>query len=183
MLIKVNQKYTRQTPRKVRLVANAVKGLSIAKAVEQLGLIERKSSIVVLKVLRQALAAAEHNFNLSVDQLKIHSILVGTGPTYKRFRAVSRGRAHTILKRTSHITVILEAKDQKTQAPAKSASKALPQTSKKITSEIKTTKESIKQAKTVRSTVKEIKEGKGVTKPQTAQAQPAPIKVRRTTHK
>lgn len=109
MLIKATQKYTRQAPRKVRLVANAVKGLSVEKAIEQLGLLERKASQVVLKVLSQALANARNNYGIQASELKIESICISGGPSYKRFRAVSRGRAHSILKRTCHVCVSLQS--------------------------------------------------------------------------
>lgn len=113
MLIKATQKYTRQAPRKVRLVANAVKALSINKAIEQLGLLERRASTVVLKALSQAAANAQNNLGLDINLLKIHSIIVDGGPSYKRFRAVSRGRAHRILKRTCHVSVTLISPDEK----------------------------------------------------------------------
>lgn len=174
MLIKASQKYTRQTPRKTRLVANAVKGLGINDAIEQLGLIERKASILILKVLRQALANAEHNFGLPVKQLKIHSILIGTGPSYKRFRAVSRGRAHTILKRTSHVTVVLESMTDKPKV-IKSVIKVQPKVVKD--------EKNIKPLKTAKSTVKEIKEGKSIVKPRINQLKTTSTVLRNTTHK
>lgn len=108
MIIKATQTYTRQTPRKVRLIANTVKKLSVAKALEQLSVIERKASIVVLKVLRQAIANAMNNHGLAFGDLTIKSIQVQNGPYYKRFRAASRGRAHSIYKKTSHVVVELE---------------------------------------------------------------------------
>ncbi|MBU0978977.1 MAG: 50S ribosomal protein L22 [Patescibacteria group bacterium] len=111
MEIKAVQKTTRQTPLKVRLVANAVRKLSIPKAITQLATMERRASLLVLKVLRQAIANALHNHHLSLDQLTIKSILVNEGPRYKRFNAVSRGRGHAILKRTCHVTVILISQD------------------------------------------------------------------------
>jgi large subunit ribosomal protein L22 len=110
MTIKTTQKNTRQTPRKVRLVANAVKNVPLNEAFRQLGVIERRATMVLMKVLRQAVANAVHNFGYSPEDLSLKSILVTDGPRYKRFRAVSRGRAHNIIKRTSHITVELEAK-------------------------------------------------------------------------
>lgn len=108
MIIKATQTYTRQTPRKVRLVANSIKKLTITQALEQLSVIERKASIVVLKVLRQAIANAINNHGLAFNDLTIKSIQVQNGPYYKRFRAASRGRAHSIYKKTSHVLVELE---------------------------------------------------------------------------
>lgn len=108
MIIKATQKYTRQAPRKVRLVANSLKKMTVGQAIQQLGVIERKASIVVLKVLRQAIANATNNHGLGLQDLKIRSIQIQNGPYYKRFRAASRGRAHSIYKKTSHIVVELE---------------------------------------------------------------------------
>jgi len=113
MIIRVAQKNTRQTPRKIRFAADAVRDLSIAGALKQLAVIERRSALVLLKVFRQALANAQHNHNISIDQLKIKSLQVSEGPRYKRFRAVSRGRAHSIVKLTSHVVLELEEIAQK----------------------------------------------------------------------
>jgi large subunit ribosomal protein L22 len=111
MIIKAEQKNTRQPARKVRLVADVVKEMSIIDAIKQLAVINRKSSLLVLKVLRQAIANATNNFGLAVDDLEIDSIVVNDGPALKRWRAVSRGRAHTILKRTCHVRVNLKTKE------------------------------------------------------------------------
>ncbi len=142
MLIKAEQKNTRYSPRKARLVANAVKDLPLDRAVEQLGLMSKKGSEVILKVLRQAMANATHNFGLSIADLEIDTILINQGPMYKRFRAVSRGRAHTIIKQTCHVRVILKTKenvDVKTMKPQKaSAVKATKVTSDKGTEVIET---------------------------------------------
>lgn len=116
MIIKATQKNTRQTARKVRLVANAVRKLSVEDAIKQLAVIERKSSLVILKVLRQAIANAIHNHNYSIENLSIKNITVAPGPQYKRFRAVSRGRAHTVVKKTCHITVELNAGESNKKA-------------------------------------------------------------------
>ncbi|MFZ5376420.1 MAG: 50S ribosomal protein L22 [Patescibacteria group bacterium] len=111
MQIIAEQKTTRQAPRKVRLVANAVKKMSVEAALRQLAVMERRSSVVVMKVMRQAIANAQHNHNLNFDELTINNILVTEGPRYKRFNAVSRGRAHSIIKRTCHVKVALETKE------------------------------------------------------------------------
>lgn len=109
MLIKAEQRNSRQSSRKVRLVANAIKSLPIAQAMTQLGLMDQKGSIVVMKVLHQAVANATKNHGVAVADLSIKEILVNEGPRYKRFRAVSRGRAHNIIKKTCHVKVVLEA--------------------------------------------------------------------------
>lgn len=120
MIIKAEQKNTRQTSRKVRLVADVVKEMSVVDAINHLAVINRKSTLLVLKVLRQALANATNNFGLNVADLEIDNIVVNDGPALKRWRAVSRGRAHTILKRTCHVRVDLRTKKEaKAVKPAK----------------------------------------------------------------
>lgn len=124
MKIRAEQKNSRQAPRKVRLIANQVKDLPLEEAFQQLALIERKAALVILKTLRQAVANADHNHQLKFEDLEIDKILVKTGPTYKRWRAVSRGRAHRILKRTTHVEVVLKTKDQ-AEEPAKETAKKI----------------------------------------------------------
>lgn len=109
MIIKATQKNTRQTALKVRLVANQVRKLSLADSISQLAVIQKRATLVILKTIRQAIANAVNNHGYSVSELTLKNITVASGPTYKRFRAVSRGRAHNIFKRTCHITVELEA--------------------------------------------------------------------------
>jgi len=119
MLIKATQKYTRQSPRKVRLVANTVKKLPLEQALQQLAVIERRSTLVIMKVVKQAMANAINNHGLKFEDLTLDSILVTPGPTYRRMRAASRGRGMEIKKRTSHITVVLSTKEATKTAPVK----------------------------------------------------------------
>lgn len=112
MIIKAEQKNTRQPSRKVRLVVDVIKKMSVVDAINQLAVMNRKSSLLVLKVLRQAIANATNNFGLAINDLEIDKILVNDGPALKRWRAVSRGRAHTILKRTCHVRVDLRTKKE-----------------------------------------------------------------------
>ena len=130
MIIEATQKNTRQTARKVRLVANAVRKKPLLEAMQQLAVMQRRASLVVMKVVRQAIANAQHNHGLSVDQLKLKNILVDPGQTYRRFQAVSRGRAHKILKRTCHVTVQLEVVEP---SAAKATDKKAAKTAKKTT--------------------------------------------------
>lgn len=154
MIITATQKYTRQTPRKVREVANAVKNMPLDKAIKQLGVMERRSSLVIMKVLRQAIANAVNNSGFAVEDLKLRSITVSPGPMYKRFRAVSRGRAHSVVKRTSHITVKLEAGAPSAAAEPKPAKATKPAKAEKPAS--KTTRKAAVGAKkpTARKTQK-----------------------------
>lgn len=134
MQITAEQKNTRQSARKVRLVANAVRKLPLEQALRQLAVIERKATLVVTKVVRQAIANAWHNHRLELKDLKLKSIVVNEGQTYKRWRAVSRGRGHSIFKRTSHIKVVLESKETKAVQPsAKTEEKSTKQIDKKST--------------------------------------------------
>jgi large subunit ribosomal protein L22 len=102
------QKNTRQSPRKVRLVADTVRKMPLEQALKQLAVMEKRASLVVTKVLRQAIANAWHNHHVPFTDLSLKNITVNAGPVYKRWQAVSRGRAHSIYKRTSHIMVVLE---------------------------------------------------------------------------
>jgi large subunit ribosomal protein L22 len=126
MIITATQKYTRQTPRKLRLVANTVKKMSIEQAIKQLGVIERKAALAIMKTLKQAMANAMNNHGLAFKDLAIKNITVGEGPRYRRFNPVSRGRAHEILKKTSHITVTLMTTDEVTKPAAPVAEVSAP---------------------------------------------------------
>jgi len=111
MNIKAEQKYIRMTPRKLRLVVNAVKSLPVGEAMTYLGFIHKRAAQPILKVFKQALANAKNNHQLDEVNLKIKSLEIKKGPIYKRWQPVSRGRAHSILKRTSHIELVLEVKE------------------------------------------------------------------------
>lgn len=114
MLIKAEQKFVSTSPRKLRLVVDAVR--KIRKPQEALAYLEHmneRAAKTVSKVIKQAIANATNNANLPIDSLIIGEIQVGDGPTYKRGRPVSRGRFHPIMKRTSHVRVILEAKEER----------------------------------------------------------------------
>lgn len=108
MEIIAKSKYIRTSPRKLRLVARGLKKISLTQALiilEQLG---KRASLPLRETIRSAVANAKNNFGLGEEVLRIKKLKIEEGPTYKRFRAVSRGRAHSIKKRTSHIIVILE---------------------------------------------------------------------------
>ena len=112
--VKAQQKYIRISPRKIRLVADAIRNLKPNQAIEKLQFIRKTASIPLAKTIKQAVANAVKNANLSEESLRFERISVGAGPTLKRWNAVSRGRAHAIKKRTSHITIILEPEESKT---------------------------------------------------------------------
>jgi large subunit ribosomal protein L22 len=110
MLITAEQKNTRQSSRKVRLVANAVKKLTLAQAIDQLAVMERRASLVVLKTIKQAVANAVKQHQIDVNDLQLADIQVSDGQIYKRMRAVARGRGHRIEKRSCHVRVVLSSR-------------------------------------------------------------------------
>jgi len=116
MIVKAEANYSRQTPTRLRLVAKAVKPLSVEMAMAQLEFMPKKAAGIVLQVLKQAVGNAVNNFGLSKESLTIKDIWVGEGPRFKRFRAVSRGRAHSIIKRSAHVRVELESKEQRVES-------------------------------------------------------------------
>lgn len=156
MTITATQKYTRQATRKVRLVANTVRKMPLEQALRQLAVIERRSTLVIMKTVKQAVANAINNHGLKFTDLKLENIIVNEGPRYQRMRAVSRGRGHEIKKRTSHITVTLStleptaakpvtpaasaAVTEKTQPVAVAAKPAKPAAQKKTKSSTSATK-------------------------------------------
>ena len=104
-------KYFRAAPRKVRLVADLIRGKSVKLAKEQLAFLNKKSTEAVSKLLTSAIANAKHNLKVKEeDNLFIKKITVDGGPAFKRFRPVSRGSAHPIKKKTSHIEITLAEK-------------------------------------------------------------------------
>jgi len=103
----------RQSPRKVRLVADALRGKSIREAKNRLDFITKRATGPLHKLLNSAVANAK-NLGIASDLLKVKSITVNGGKILYRRRPVSRGSAHPIRKRTSHITVVL-AERQKSE--------------------------------------------------------------------
>ncbi len=98
-------KFVRLSPQKARLVADQIRGLPVERAVELLQFSNKKAAAVIKKVLESAIANAEHNEGADIDELKVSTVCIDQGPTYKRWRARARGRANQILKPTSHITL------------------------------------------------------------------------------
>ena len=101
-------KYMRISPRKVRIVADLIKGQPVENAVNSLTFTPKKAAGILLKVLNSAVANAEQNTEVDVDTLYVKTVFVDEGPTAKRWRARAMGRATRIMKRTSHITVVLD---------------------------------------------------------------------------
>ena len=101
-------KYIRIAPRKVRVVMNLIRGKNVADAFAILKFTPKAGADVIEKVLKSAVANAENNFDMNVDKLFVSSAFVDEGPTLKRIHPRSRGQAFKILKRTSHVTVVVE---------------------------------------------------------------------------
>jgi len=95
------------SPRKVRLVVDAVRGMSVTAAETKLTFLPKLAAYPVRKLLLSAIANAEHNFQLKKEDLSIKTIVADGGPTLKRSRPRAFGRAAPIRKRTTHITLVL----------------------------------------------------------------------------
>ena len=113
MEVIAKSKYIRISPKKLNLVAAAVTHLPVSEAKMILANLDKKGARPLLLTLKQGEANAVKNFGLSSETLIIKSIEIGKGPTYKRGRPVSRGQWHPILKRTSHIKMVLTGEKAK----------------------------------------------------------------------
>lgn len=144
-------KFVGTSPRKIGLVAALIRGQKVTAAESRLALAGQRAAGPVGKVLNSALANAENNHNLKKADLIIESVLVGPGPTLKRYRPRAKGVAGSIFKRSSHITVILS--DQSIQTPASAPAEAVAKP------EAKTTKPAAKKpaAKAAQPKAKEAK--------------------------
>ncbi|MFQ5995372.1 MAG: 50S ribosomal protein L22 [Acidiferrobacterales bacterium] len=114
-------KYIRMSPQKGRLVADQIRGLPVAKALEVLQFSGKKAAGPLRKAVESAIANAEHNEGADVDELRVANVRVDVGPTIKRWRARAKGRVARIKKRTSHITVTVS--DTESTLPKKPRSK------------------------------------------------------------
>ncbi len=101
-------KYVRISPRKVRLIMDQVKGKKVEDALNLLAFSPQNGAFILRKVINSAVANAEENYQLEVDNLYIKTLFANEGPTLKRFRPRAMGRATSIRKRSCHLTVILE---------------------------------------------------------------------------
>jgi large subunit ribosomal protein L22 len=109
---KAQLKYARISPQKMRLVVDAVRGVTLARAKEQLFLLPKKGAPILTKLLDSAVSNAK-NAGMAEDGLFIKTIFVDPGPVFKRFMPRAHGRATTLRKRTSHIRLILGEQENK----------------------------------------------------------------------
>jgi len=155
MLFKAKLKHLRISPRKVRLVAGLIKGLPVKQAEIQLKFSTKRSTEPILKLLNSAVANAKENGGASKDNLFVSNVIVDIGPTLKRWRARAMGRASSIMKRTSHITLILEHKGEIKSKKAKQKEKIEP---------IKEIKEDKKEQTLLEEVGKKVEDKKDITK-------------------
>ncbi len=116
MDVHASLRFLRMAPRKVRLVVDAVRGLPVAEAEARLSFMKKDAALPVLKLLRSAIANAEHNFHVPKEGLKISTITADGGPTIKRSRPRARGSAAPIRKRTTHVMITLSSPSSSTSS-------------------------------------------------------------------
>src|SRR5918999_2285942 len=116
MEARAQARFIRVTPMKARRVVDLIRGLPAAEAQAVLRFAPQAASEPVGKVLASAIANAEHNNRLDADTLFVSKAWVDEGPTLKRFRPRAQGRAYRVNKRTSHITVVVESRDEETSS-------------------------------------------------------------------
>ena len=109
MEAKASLRYLRITPRKVRVVADLIRGKKVDHALAQLAYVEKRAALPVAKLLRSAVANADQasKGQLDVDQLYVKELQVGQGPSLRRYMPRAMGRAFKVLKKTSHIQLTL----------------------------------------------------------------------------
>jgi large subunit ribosomal protein L22 len=107
MEVRAVAKYVRISPTKVRRVATTIKGKPVEDALNLLGYMPQRSAKILAKVIRSAVANADQKPGIDVDSLSVSNITVNQGPSLKRFRPRAMGRTSRILKRTSHVTIVL----------------------------------------------------------------------------
>ena len=100
-------RYARISPQKCRLVADTVRGADVSKALNSLKFMPKKGADIIYKVLWSAVENAQNNQGADVDELKITRIMVDAAPQFKRFGSKAKGRGTRIIKRNSHITVVV----------------------------------------------------------------------------
>ena len=107
MEVRSTYKYARISPFKVREVTREIQGLPVSAALDILAFTPKKAAFLINKTLKSAIANAENNANLKAGGLVVKEAVVGEGPTFKRMMARARGSGSRILKRTSHIRIVL----------------------------------------------------------------------------
>ncbi|ASI34133.1 MULTISPECIES: 50S ribosomal protein L22 [Exiguobacterium] len=110
MQSKASANMVRIAPRKARLVVDLIRGKQIGEALSILAYTNKAATPIVEKALKSAIANAEHNFDMNIENLVVTEAYVNEGPTLKRFRPRAMGRASRINKRTSHVHIVVSEK-------------------------------------------------------------------------
>lgn len=140
MEIKVKLSNLRTAPRKTRLVADLIRGKDLGTAQSILSFTVNKTAKNILKLLNSAEAAATHDLHLDKTNLFVSKITVDEGPKLKRWHPMSRGRAYPIIKRTSHIALILAEKNPTTVKEEKKEEKKVEVKKEKVEKKVKKAK-------------------------------------------
>ena len=135
MEVRAQLRFLRATPRKVRLVADLIRGKGVQEAVNILHLTNKSAAKPLEKLLKSAIANAENRDEpVDVDRLFVKEVMVDGGPTMKRFRPAPMGRGFRVLKRSSHVTVKLDTRkgESETKADEKKAVEKKPVAKKPV---------------------------------------------------
>lgn len=161
MDIQVKLSNLRTAPRKVRQVVDLVRGKKALEAQSILSFTVNKSARNVLKLLNSALATAKNDLHVDESTLFISKITVDEGPKLKRWHAMSRGRAYPIIKRSSHIALVLSDKKPANKKDKKEEVKVAPAKAEKtVKKPTKTTKKSVKKQSKNMASMPDIKKNK-----------------------
>ncbi len=170
MRVSATQKHARMSPRKIRPYARMIQGMNALDAKSQLTFAVGKAPVIILDVLNSAIANATNNLQIPASNLKVASVLINSGLVMKRFMPVAKGMAHPILKRTAHVTVIVEGEQAeivaKKAAPIKTvtADEFVASEEKAIKKEERElNKEKLEKQEPVEERTKESIEGKNFT--------------------
>jgi len=177
MIIKAKQSTTWITPKKLRTIADAVRGKDLAQVNTILSTLNKRGGNVINETIRQAVANAVNNLSLPEETLTLKTLIINEGPRFKRFRAGARGMAKPYALRTSHIIVELESPDA--AAPAKAAKPAV--TAAKVEEAVTEVKESKPAAKAAKTPAKKAAPKKAATKE--ASTQPKKTSAKKSTKK
>ncbi len=126
MEVKAKAKFIRMSPKKIRLVIDMVRGKDVLPALDILRFTNKLAARPVIKLLDSAIANAEHNFKLERANLYIKEIRADEGPTLKRWMPRAFGRATTLRKRMTHLSIILDDKADRGKKPAEAVKKEEP---------------------------------------------------------
>ncbi len=155
-------RFVRVTPRKARMVVDLIRGKNAEEAMTVLKFTPRRAARIVVKVLKSAVANAIDNDLGDVDSLRVSRAFVDVGPTMKRMRPRAMGRGSTILKRTSHITLVVGAEEDRSKERSKpTINKKQPAVKEQEKKKVKSTeKKKIEKAKKAKEPIKKKAAGK-----------------------